>query len=865
MMDDLMSSMEYDANGRNQLDHQQMHSVSPERQGDGVGMYHGHNHGHGQQGYIQDPNNAGQMYQHDQAMYYGNMSDNQHAYQQHHQHMHQQHMQMDPSQHIGDMNVGMYSHQMSQHQMQMGQMNQQGNMGHPPVCLGPGGMHQSQIPGQIKNEPQDQDPYHFQEEENLGDRSRKCMHLSGLIPEPMTADDDYRLVNYGIGFTNMVARPTKGSQDLSRKEIKEGGSALVDKVRKFRPKIVVFNGKGIYEVFSGRKDFLFGKQPEPVQGTNSIIWVMPSSSARCAQLPRAADKVPYYVALRKLRDYLNGVLPDLEESEVIFPDVKGIDVKLEVKDKVCDGEGGTLMDLSGTNYQSGASEGARDDSGVDQPVKKKRGRPRKIRPEDGGLPPAPRPAPRSQVTTTVTEDGQVVAVKKRRGRPPKPKQSAAVPVEKPSPSISNTSNSALTNANGNVSMWNGGTPSSGSDACMYSSPGGYSSTMYQGTPPNPNDSNAYTSVSSGSPARDMCSPVLASSSLAQKTNNVDVSQTPEELTTTEESHTLDSPPPPSPSLGPADFSPPATLSARIKSDVEVKTEEEDSGLRQSSSSATDDSMPPQQLQTQQHGMATLDENSIKMEPSGNSIPSHNPPTPTSNVGMMYGNYAPRMLKEETPQDMSSKSLSGLVSLVDQIPSIAHIRDSATPGGQVNPDLSVGFNAEMVPSSGGYPPHSGSGNFSVSALTHSSPVPPAPPTPTSATPTGGEVSPFLHRPYATESPHYAQAQGSAYSVARPLSMGGGIMGMGGGPPGYPHGNAGPGGQVPNQMGFPPGHSGYSYGQYSSTPPYTHPSAFPYSSPAPIHVPGSHYPYPGAFPCNPPYQTGYPQNPMGFGSF
>jgi TDG/mug DNA glycosylase family protein len=48
------------------------------------------------------------------------------------------------------------------------------------------------------------------------------MHLSGLIPEPMTADDDYRLVNYGIGFTNMVARPTKGSQDLSRKEIKEG-------------------------------------------------------------------------------------------------------------------------------------------------------------------------------------------------------------------------------------------------------------------------------------------------------------------------------------------------------------------------------------------------------------------------------------------------------------------------------------------------------------------------------------------------------------------------------------------------------------------------------------------------------------------
>lgn len=50
----------------------------------------------------------------------------------------------------------------------------------------------------------------------------KCLHLSGLTPEPLTADDDFKLLNYGIGFTNMVARATKGSADLTRKEIKEG-------------------------------------------------------------------------------------------------------------------------------------------------------------------------------------------------------------------------------------------------------------------------------------------------------------------------------------------------------------------------------------------------------------------------------------------------------------------------------------------------------------------------------------------------------------------------------------------------------------------------------------------------------------------
>ena len=48
---------------------------------------------------------------------------------------------------------------------------------------------------------------------------------------------------------------------------------------------------------------------------------MPSSSARFTQLPRAADKVPFYIALKKLRDYLRGLIPEPAESEVTFPEV----------------------------------------------------------------------------------------------------------------------------------------------------------------------------------------------------------------------------------------------------------------------------------------------------------------------------------------------------------------------------------------------------------------------------------------------------------------------------------------------------------------------------------------------------------------
>ena len=94
---------------------------------------------------------------------------------------------------------------------------------------------------------------------------------------------------------------------------------------RFRPKIAVFNGKAIYEVYSGQKKFMFGRQPEPIvsneDGQKTWLWVMPSSSARCAQLPRAVDKVPFFDALRKYRDHLSGRLPQLDMCEIVFANV----------------------------------------------------------------------------------------------------------------------------------------------------------------------------------------------------------------------------------------------------------------------------------------------------------------------------------------------------------------------------------------------------------------------------------------------------------------------------------------------------------------------------------------------------------------
>ena len=70
------------------------------------------------------------------------------------------------------------------------------------------------------------------------------MHMSGLIGAALTAEDDARMLEHGVGFTNIVARTTRNSSELSRKEIKAGAALLKEKIKLYRPKIVVFNGIG---------------------------------------------------------------------------------------------------------------------------------------------------------------------------------------------------------------------------------------------------------------------------------------------------------------------------------------------------------------------------------------------------------------------------------------------------------------------------------------------------------------------------------------------------------------------------------------------------------------------------------------------
>ncbi|XP_050474678.1 G/T mismatch-specific thymine DNA glycosylase-like [Bombus huntii] len=150
-----------------------------------------------------------------------------------------------------------------------------------------------------------------------GNHFYKLLHESRLTSRCLSYEEDHKLLQFRIGLTNIVSRATKSSADLKRTEIKEGSKIVEEKLKLYKPKIAVFNGKCIYEVFANKTDnFNFGLQPEKVDET--AIWVTPSSSARCANFPRMTDKLHFFTSLKKYLQFLKGEIKDIDMKEFLF-------------------------------------------------------------------------------------------------------------------------------------------------------------------------------------------------------------------------------------------------------------------------------------------------------------------------------------------------------------------------------------------------------------------------------------------------------------------------------------------------------------------------------------------------------------------
>ena len=108
-----------------------------------------------------------------------------------------------------------------------------------------------------------------------GNQFWSLVHESGLVPERLMPLDSVRVTEFGIGLTDLVKRPTKGSSDVLAREFAAGRKALHRKLKRIGPSMIVFNGKVVYEKFSGRPCKL-GLQKEKLYGAQ--VFVLPSTS-----------------------------------------------------------------------------------------------------------------------------------------------------------------------------------------------------------------------------------------------------------------------------------------------------------------------------------------------------------------------------------------------------------------------------------------------------------------------------------------------------------------------------------------------------------------------------------------------------------
>jgi double-stranded uracil-DNA glycosylase len=115
----------------------------------------------------------------------------------------------------------------------------------------------------------------------------KLLYESGLVPEPVTCEDDDRLPSFGFGITNIVARPTPGIDTLRPAEFVAGRLRLRRKILRYRPAVVAMVGVTVFRaMFPERKGAVaLGLQAETIG--RSAVFVLPNPSGRNANFSHA--------------------------------------------------------------------------------------------------------------------------------------------------------------------------------------------------------------------------------------------------------------------------------------------------------------------------------------------------------------------------------------------------------------------------------------------------------------------------------------------------------------------------------------------------------------------------------------------------
>jgi len=109
-----------------------------------------------------------------------------------------------------------------------------------------------------------------------GNRFWPVLHLAGFTPHQVAPQDDRSVLEFGLGLTAAVARPTQRADQVGVEEFAQGTAQLLHKLALARPQWIAFLGKAAYAAMTGRRQVDWGEQPERFGGAR--VWILPNPS-----------------------------------------------------------------------------------------------------------------------------------------------------------------------------------------------------------------------------------------------------------------------------------------------------------------------------------------------------------------------------------------------------------------------------------------------------------------------------------------------------------------------------------------------------------------------------------------------------------
>jgi TDG/mug DNA glycosylase family protein len=127
-------------------------------------------------------------------------------------------------------------------------------------------------------------------------RAREALRVPLLGPE-----HDRAILAHGIGFTDLVKRPTPRASDLEPWELARGAEELLAKLARRRPRVACFHGVTGYRpvhvaLGGGMEPMALGLQERRIEGTR--FFLVPNPSGANAHYSRA-DQIFWYDELAR--------------------------------------------------------------------------------------------------------------------------------------------------------------------------------------------------------------------------------------------------------------------------------------------------------------------------------------------------------------------------------------------------------------------------------------------------------------------------------------------------------------------------------------------------------------------------------------